>query len=462
MSIGLGLTGVPHLSPTGQPLDYQLEEEMHQTFSPPPYASQRLKMPLYALPLTPDASPADWDKEEYSCPPTPPGHASATHPPGAPMYGLGYPQSVFEESLQTITIRAPRRVHHEVVEVLPTPQATPALAAPPFNRARPKRLSIALPRIEESRKSEERLTLFSPAPNQTQFGSQRRRKWTQLYRRIFGIVVLGLLVLVTSSKIARSSWLSDWKKHNAQWSANVHELEDKVYGLEEDFMPRYFHRSQRQQYIQYSTRVADNENVHPSFNEVEKHVFAEDDLTENQDSFFTTFASDIESAAIYDRIDELLSLSEVTPYMSGHAGDLRAVYIEGITASVADLESAMKLDGPATISLLGQLDASRRQFLKTMIRYLSTGGQLPLGWGTETSLESVMRQVWTIPGDEAFTELFAGPSASEVLFAADWQEGIADKACVTVFTNVSSLPIVYLTIGFTPSPHSVHHRVYCA
>jgi hypothetical protein len=358
------------------------------------------------------------------------------------MFGLGFPQSMFEEGLQTISVRVPRPVDHQVVNGLSTPQATPALSLPPFSKARPKRLSIALPRIAESRNGEERLALFSPAPYEIQFGSQRRRKWTQLYRRIFGIVVFGFLILATTSKIARSSWLSDWKQHNAQWTANVHESLEKVYGLEEDFMPRYLHRTQRQQYMQYTTRLADAETAAPSFNEVEQHVFAEDDLTENQDSFFTASDSDIEAAAISDRIDELLSLPDVAPYMSGHAGNLGAVYVEGITASVVDLESAMALDGTATILLLSQLDANRRQFLKTMVRYLSTGGQLPLEWRTETSLESVMRQIWTIPGDDAFTGLFAGPSASEVLFAADWQERIAQKAGVTVFTKVSSLSIV--------------------
>lgn len=345
------------------------------------------------------------------------------------MYGLGFPKSVFEESLQTISIRVSRPVDHEVTEGLPTPQATPALSAPPFGKPRPERLSIS------RYKSEDGFSLFPPRASRTLF-SKRQRKWTQLYRRIFAIAVFGLVVLVTVQKIARSSWLSDWKKHNAQWSAHLHEPEEKVYGLEEDFMPRYFHRSQRQQYIEYATRVA-AEAAAPS-DEVEQPVFDEDDLMENQDAFFTE--SDIESAAIATRIDELLSLPEVTPYLSGHEGDLRAVYIEGISALVPDLDAAMALGGTSVILLLQQLDSSRRQFLKTMVRYLSSGGQLPLEWQSETSFESVMRQIWTIPGDQAFTELFVGPSASEVLFADDWQARVADEARVTVFTKVSLPP----------------------
>lgn len=439
MSIALGLTGVPTLSPTGKVLDSSLDQEvdfdMHQTYMPPPPYTLESKMPLHALPLTPDASPADWDKQEYSRSSTPVGHVSATHPPGAPLYGLGFPPSMFEESLQTITVSAPRPPYHDVVSGLPTPQMTPALALPPFNKSRPNRSSIVLP------KSEEHFHLFSPGIP-TQPNLRRRRRRALLYRRIVWIVFFGLVVLVTCAKIARASWLSNWMKHNAQWSPHVHQLEDSIYGLEEDFTPRYFHRTQRQQYVQYMTQGAEPnaETEIRTFDEVETHVFAEDDLRENQDSFFTASAPDVEAAAISDRIDDLLSSPEVSAFMSGQVGDLRSVYHEAVSASPVGLDSAMNLDGPQTVSLLRQADNNRRQFLKTMVRYLVKGGKLPSHWHTETSFETLMHQIWTTSSDQTFEPLLFEPQTvdlEDALFADGWQEQVADVAGVTVFTKVS-------------------------
>lgn len=446
MHNALGLTGVPLLTFTGKPLIYQDDIEMGFDYSsPPPYNKNQVPYPLYTLPLTPDASPVDWERRGPGRPTTPPpSDDSALHPPGAPLYGLGFPPSCFEEELPKITVSAPQPILHDVVDGIPTPQMTPFLEEPPFNKTLLQRSIISLPN------SPILGGLFSPSPKSARYSLRRRRRNRQLYQRIIWATCALLMLFTLQQKIARTAWFSSWRRRNSQWSASPHTVEDIVYGLEEDYTPKYIHRTQRHRNAQHITRApssgADEDETDVPYvvvgDEVEHHTFDETTLSENQESFFADAETDANDLAISEQIDNILSSPEITSYMSSMGVDAMSVYHEAISVmATADIDIILDSSRDNVLSTLRRVDNQRRSFLKAMIRFLTERGHLPQEWKSETVFESVLQDIWTTtPSDRGFANMFATTSESSddvpPIFSDNWESDIASKADVTVFVQV--------------------------
>lgn len=449
MHNALGLTGVPLLTFTGKPLHYEDDLEMGHNSPPPPppYTKNQAPYSLYALPLTPDASPVEWERSGPGRPATPPlRDDSALHPPGAPLYGLGFHPSCFEEELPKITISAPQQILHDVVDGIPTPHITPFLVQPPFNKTRLQRSIISLPNSPIFNQ------LFSPSPKTARYSLRRRRRARQLYQQVIWAICAILVLFIMQQKVARSAWFSSWLKRNSQWSASVHTAEDTIYGLEEDYTPKYFHRTQRHQYLQHITQqppsVAGEEEAEDDIpfivvgDQVERHTLDERTLTENQESFFADAASDADQLAISEQIDNILSSPEITSYISSMGVDSISAYHEAIFAmAAADIDIILDPSRDNVLSTLRRVDDNRRSFLKAMMRLLTEGGHLPEQWESEASFESVLRDIWTTtPNNRDFPSLFATASESSdalrPIFSEDWESEIPSKADVTVFVKV--------------------------
>ncbi|KAJ9107660.1 hypothetical protein QFC21_001120 [Naganishia friedmannii] len=446
MHNALGLTGVPLLTFTGKPLHYEDDLEMGFNFPPPPsYTKNQVPYALHTLPLTPDASPIEWERSGPGRPATPPpGDASPLHPPGAPLYGLGFHPSCFEEDLPRITISAPHQLPYDVDEGIPTPHTTPLLVQPPFHKTRLQRSIISLPY------SPILSGLFSPSTKTARYSLRRRRRSRKLYQRMIWAACAILLLFTLQQKVARTAWFSSWMKRNSQWSASVHTTEDTIYGLEEDYTPQYFHRTQRHQYFRHITQLpplvaeADEDDI-PFIivgDEVEHHAFDEKTLTENQESFFADSATNANQLAISDQIDNIFSSPEIESYISSMGVDSISAYHEAISVmAAADIDIILDQSRDNVLSTLRRVDDNRRSFLKAMMRFLTEGGHLPQEWKSETSFEAVLRDVWTAtPNNRDFPALFT--TARELsdtirpVFAEDWESEISSKADVTVFIKL--------------------------
>ncbi|KAJ9115936.1 hypothetical protein QFC22_005079 [Naganishia vaughanmartiniae] len=426
---------------------------------PPPYTKNQAPFPLYALPLTPDASPVDWERTGPGRPASPSGSdASPLHPPGAPLYGLGFHPSCFEDELQTITISAPQPILHDVVDGIPSPHVTPFLVQPPFNKTRLQRSIMSLPN------SPILSGLFSPNVKTARYSLRRRRRSRQLYHRMIWATCAILILFVIQHKIARTAWFNSWMKRNNQWSAELHTAEDTIYGLEEDYTPKYYHRTQRHQYFQHippsSRSVAEEGESDVPFivvgDEVERHPLAETALTENQESFFADAATNVNQLAISEQIDNMLSAPETTSFVSSMGVDAVSAYHEAISVmAAADIDIILDASRDNVLSTLRRVDDNRRSFLKAMMRFLTEGGHLPDEWKSEASFESVMRNIWTtVPNDRDFPDMFATTSersrAIRPMFDGKWENEIASKADVTVFIRGASTRSQRLRKVFSP------------
>lgn len=398
-----GLTGVPALSPTGKPLDDYFNHAMRSPSSKTP------RMPLYTLPLTPDASPCDWDRD-CSRSSTPPGCVSAAHPEGVPLYGLGFSPSLFEEELQVVSIGS--RLDRGADGWQDAPNVPTLLPPPPITR--PKRTSL----LPESISSPSSFNLFSPGPRTL----RQRRKRTQQRRNIAWGVILIWTLFFLYQKITGSSLLWTWMKHNARWSAQLSQFTgDSMYGLEEDFTPStpvFFHRTQRHEYNQYV-----KEATVPS---VKESITGNSQENENSYSSEAT----LEAAAISERIDDMLSWPELGTYLAGR-GNPRQLYHEALSA-VNDVDPIVDLGAEDLLSLLQQTDLRRQRFLEAMTR-LTRAGQLPSDWRNPSTLDSLMNRIWTQSSND-FSDLFGADSVER---AIDWNEDSWSAGDVVVFTRVS-------------------------
>jgi hypothetical protein len=396
---------VPILSPIGKPLDDYFSHAMH---TPP---SRTPRMPLFSLPLTPDASPCDWDRDA-SRSSTPPGCVSATHPEGVPLYGLGFSPSLFDEELQVISIGS--RLDRGV-DGLPDAPNVPTLLPPP-SITRPKR--TASPRPEYAPSSPSSFILFSPGPTTL----RERRKRTQRRRNIAWGVISVWTIFFLYQKITGSSLLWTWMKHNARWSAQLSQFTgDSMYGLEEDFTPStpvFFHRTQRHEYNQY---------VQEATVSLLKETVS-GDIHQNENPYSSDAA--LEHAAISERIDDMLSWPELGAYLAGR-GNTRQLYHEALLA-VNDFDPIINLGADELLSLLQQTDVRRQRFLEAVTR-LIRAGQLPSGWRNPSTMDSLVHRIWTQSSND-FSDLFGADSVER---AIDWNEDSWSAGDVVVFTRVS-------------------------
>ncbi|GHJ90174.1 hypothetical protein NliqN6_6576 [Naganishia liquefaciens] len=382
-------------------------------------------MPLYSLPPTPDASPCDWD-QNMSRGPTPLGHAAAVHPAGAPLYGLGFSPTLFEEhledELEVVSIGGERARRRDF-------RSAPPLKPPPFVNARPRRATLPLPECTPD---------FDIVPAKTTTLRQRRQR-AQRNRNVIWAVVLCWTIFFVFTKIFRTAVFTDWMEKNAKWSAQLSQFTgDSMHGLEEDFTPStrpvYFHRTQRLRYERY---IADRTRIEKGISSLN----ANQDNPQVDGSALPTgiSASLAESSAIAEVIDNMLLWPDVESHTSGR-GHLRGVYHEALVA-LHDIDPIFDIGADELSSLLEQTDGRRRRAIQAMVRRVKVE-ELPSGWRNPSSFELLMSRIWTRSDD------------SSDIFGENTLEGATERSG----DFAPSTDVVVFTKG--PSPLSRRIQIY--